>query len=112
MLRDGKYLCDGRHYGGDYDDEGDLVEALPEAPYWRECAWCGAVIDLCVDCRGRKFTCDRCFDDKARFGVEEARRRAKRRERDRERKRRLRGRILRARPGERLLWSREEVMGL
>ncbi|MGH9462019.1 MAG: hypothetical protein ACRD1X_12420 [Vicinamibacteria bacterium] len=104
----GAYVCDGRHYEYDEYDEGHRVDA----EYFRNCAWCGIEIDLCLDCRDRKFTCDRCFSEKGQYGLEDARRRARARERDRERKRHERKRPMRIPRIQRTLWTRRQVLGM
>jgi predicted RNA-binding Zn-ribbon protein involved in translation (DUF1610 family) len=108
MKRGGRFWCDGRHGGWDEDD-GELASV--EAEYFRECASCGLEVNLCLDHRDRVFLCPRCFDEQNAYGKDEARRRGRVREADRARKRRDRRRVCRVRPGERLLWTTEELFG-
>lgn len=107
MMRGGRYLCDGPHRGWDEDDEDLGVDA----EYFRECASCGREINLCLVHRPKVFLCPRCFDEQNTLGKDAARRRGRARERDRLRKRRDRRRLCRARPGQRLLWTTEQLFG-
>lgn len=83
--------CIGRHWDDrdwEFDDDAPAVE--PEADYFRECAWCGRNIDLCLNCRDRIFLCERCYRNKAIMGKEAARAAGEARERRRIRDRRRR----------------------
>lgn len=80
---------------------------LREAPFERECGWCGVTLDLCEECREAIFICGRCYRDRSRYGPDEAKRRGKLRERRRKYMRRLRRRVHRAPQGQRMLWPRE-----
>jgi hypothetical protein len=81
--------CIGNHFEDDWDTQ---PAADPDAEYFRECGWCGIQIDLCIDCRGRIFLCNRCFRAQKVFGKDEAKKIGARRERRRmlARRRRLR----------------------
>lgn len=108
MRRGGRFLCDGRHGGWDEDeDDPDGVDA----EYFRECGSCGREINLCLEHRPKVFLCPRCFGEQNAMGKDEARRRGRAREKDRQRKRAERRRLCRARPGQRLLWTTDQLFG-
>lgn len=100
MERRGVSLCDG------FCAQDGIAR---DAPFERECGWCGMGLDLCERCRASIYICARCHRERARYGPEEAKRRGKRREAKRAYMARWRRRVYRARPGQAMLWPRETV---